>query len=346
MRKTLKRATVVLALTPVLSVPVTATAFADLSGTTSSLTSDTEITIPAPDGDAGAVAAEIEGILTIGKTTAHAGSDGAKASGDALSLLGQQIAGGEQTGVGSKSGELIGTGATPLGDAEVAPWSAKVTDENNGYQAMAEAALAHLNLADVLELWVLHSKSAASWTEDASTGDAESDGAQVTLSDLLDVKVLHSEAHSTGKSKSVLLVVNGNDIVSSDDVNGACDLEIPSLIHLICLTATGGTGAGGLVTGGADGAIVDVGDGSLIGTVTGTNTSGGAAPADTPDDNGDDDGNNRDNDNGPLPHTNGPRGELPFTGSEVGRFAAIAAAFMSLGGAMVAFGRRRFGLAA
>jgi hypothetical protein len=345
MRKSLKRATVVLALTPVLSVPVMAAAYADLAGTTSSLTSETQV-IPAPDGDAGAVAAEVDGIITIGKTTAHAGSDGGTASGDALSLLGTQISGGEQSGVGEKSGELIGTGDTPLGDAEVAPWSAKVTDDNDGYQAMAEAALAHVNLADVLELWVLHSKSAAAWTQDASSGDAESDGAQVTLADLLDVKVLHSEAHSSGKSKSVLLVVNGNDIVSSDDVNGACDLEIPELLHLICLTASGGVGADGSTTGGADGALIDVGGGSLTGTVTGTITSGGSTTTDTPDDNGDDNVKDRDNDHGPLPHTNGPKGGLPFTGSDTGRLAAIAAAFAALGTAMVAFGRRRFGLAA
>src|SRR4051812_12722743 len=167
MRRSVRRATVVLALTPLMSVPMGVAAFATSGG------SSTVTSTPAPPGDASATAVDVPGVVSVGTTSAHAGSDGGAAHADAVSLFGQRVSGGDQTKPGSSDGNLIGTGATPLGDAELAPWSAKVTGDDKGYQAMAEAALAHVNLAQVLELWVLHSKSQASWSDDKSSGDAE-----------------------------------------------------------------------------------------------------------------------------------------------------------------------------
>jgi hypothetical protein len=339
-RKNVRRATVVLALTPLICVPMTVASFA--SGLRDGGTTTTT-TIPAPPGDSSAVAAEVNGIIAIGKTKAHAGSDGGSSSADGLDLLGQRIAGGDQHGVGSSGGNLIGTGDTPLGDAEVAPWSNKVTGDDGGYQAMAEAALAHVNLADVVELWLLHSKSGASWTPDQSTGDAESDGAEVSALDMLDVKVLHSEAHSNGTSKSDLLVINGTEIGSSDDANGMCQIDATPLIDLICLTANGGTSAETGVTS-SDGTVVtvDVGDGSLIGTVSGSTSQGGhGQPVSPPREvhhqpqGGDQSGG------GQVPAVRSPQGSLPFTGTDAARATAFAVALAALGGAMTAFGRRR-----
>ena len=214
MRRTIGRATIALALTPMLSVPagLTASALASGGGTT-------PITTPAPDGGASAVPVEVSGIASVGKTAAHAGSGGGSADADALSVLGQQVSGGSQKGTGTQSGNLIGTGDTPVGDAEVAPWTATVGNKDGGVQSHADAALAHARVPDVVELWVLHSSSDATWTPDSSTGDAQSDGAEVSALSMLDIKVLHSETHSTGKGQSDLLVVNGNEIGSSDQAN-------------------------------------------------------------------------------------------------------------------------------
>ncbi|HEU5035144.1 MAG TPA: hypothetical protein VFT62_10375 [Mycobacteriales bacterium] len=337
MRTNIRRATVVLALTPVISFP-TAAAFA---GTGVSSVDPT----PAPAGDSSAVAAQLDDLLTVGKTAAHAGSTGGTANADALDLLGTRVVGGDQTKVGHSDGNLIGTGDTPLGDAEVAPWSATVTNDNGGFQSSAEAALAHVNIADAAEIWLLHSKSAATWSPDKSSGDSESDGAEVNLGGgALDIKVLHSEAHSGGTGLSSLLVVNGTPVVSSGDAGGQCNIDASPLIQLLCLTASGGTGTDGLTTSGADVVDVNVGDGALPGTVVGTKTSGGGAVT-TPTKQRH---HHQTNQHGPLPHTNGPKEHpsagLPFTGSDAGRLGAIAAALAALGAAMAAHGRRRFSL--
>jgi hypothetical protein len=335
-RTNIRRATVVLALTPVIAFP-TAAAFAGTG--VSSLDPS-----PAPAGDSSAVAAQLDDLLTVGKTAAHAGATGGSASADALDLLGTRVAGGDQTKVGHSDGNIIGTGDTPLGDAEVAPWSATVTNDNGGFQSAAEAALAHVNIADAAELWLLHSTSTATWTPDASTGDSASDGAELNLGGgALDVKVLHSEAHSTGKSTSSLLVINGTPVVSSSDAGGQCNIDASPLIQLLCLTASGGTGTNGLTNSGADVVDVNVGDGALPGTLVGTKTAGGGT-ASTPTG---EQGHHQGNQHGPLPHTSGPQGHpsagLPFTGSDAGRLGAIAAALAALGAAMTAHGRRRFG---
>ena len=279
--------------------------------------------------------------MSSGKTAAHAGSDGGSADADALTVLGHQVAGGSQKGVGSKSGNLIGTGDTPVGDAEAAPWSAKVTGSGGGYQSHADAALAHAKLADLLELWLLHSSSDATWSPTSSTGDAQSDGAEVSALDLLDVKVLHSEAHSTGKGHSDLLVVNGNEIGSSDQANGACKVSIDPVLNLLCLTASGGDGKGGLTAAAADVATFDVGGGALSGTVSGSSSSGGVAG--TPElptpSQAAHRGTSRPNAARP-PVATPSQGALPFTGADTQRSVLIALAMTAIGATATMFGRR------
>jgi hypothetical protein len=296
---------------------------------------------PAPPGDATASALDIDGVLTVGKTTAHAGSDGAKSSATALAIGGQTVSGGD-----NGDGNLIGTGDTPLGDAEVAPWSASHSgDSATGYHSQAEAALAHLNLGGAIKLWLFHSTSAASWTQDKSTGHSESDGAELNLADALDVKVLHSEADSGGKGTSDLLVVNGNEIGSSDQAGGQCDINAEPLLHLLCLTASGGTGSTGVTTSGGTVVKVDVGDGQLGGVVSDSETSSGVAQAPQRPvvehrritaHRGQTSGSR-------LPNTGPQAGGLPFTGADVQRMGALGAALAALGAAMTALARRRRG---
>jgi len=334
-RKTVRRATIALALTPLLSIPAGLTASALASSTGHGKTA---VSTPAPPGDASAVAAEIKGVVTVAKTKAHAGPTGGSADADALTVLGNQISGGSQNGVGSKQGNLIGTGATPVGDAEVAPWSAKVTDAGGGYQSHAEAALAYANVADLVELWLLHSQSDATWTPDSSTGDSQSDGAEVKALDMLDIKVLHSEAHSTGKGHSDLLVVNGNEIGSSDQANGACKLDASPLLNLLCLQASGGPGKDGVTAAAADVATFDVGSGSLTGTVSGSSSSGGVAG--TPELPAPSQAANRGGSRESAAHTPA-QGSLPFTGANTERSVLVALAMTMIGATTTLFGRRR-----
>jgi hypothetical protein len=337
MRSQVRRATIALALTPMLSVPVGLTASALAAGSGSGTTT---VTTPAPPGDASAVAVEVSGIVSAGKTHAHAGPTGSSADADGLTVLGNQISGGSQQGVGSKSGNLIGTGSTPVGDAEVAPWTAKVTNNGGGYQSHAGAALAHADAADLIELWLLHSSSDASWSPDSSQGDAQSDGAEVSALSMLDIKVLHSETHSAGKGRSDLLVVNGNEIGSSDQSNGACKLDLSPLLNLLCLQASGGPGKDGVTSAAADVATFDVGSGSLTGTVSGSSSSGGVAgtPAlPTPSQAAKRGGTSESAAHTPAAAASG----LPFTGANTERWTLAALAMTMIGATTTLFGRRR-----
>jgi hypothetical protein len=331
MKKSVRRASIALAMTPLVSIPLATVAFAD--------------TVPAPPGDASAVAASLDGVVTIAGTTAHAGSDGAKAHATALGLGGNDVVGGSSDN-GTKSGNLIATGNTPLGDVEVLPWTATASQDASSSSSSAEAALAHANIANAIELWVLHSKSMARWQAAQSGGDSVSDGAELNLGGgALDVKVLHSEAHSGAKGSSALLVVNGTGVVSSGDVNGSCEIPLDPLLHLICLTATGGV-ANGVTSSGAEVVGATLLGGQAPGAaISDTGTTAGNAQ--TPS-NGEISNGGHVTQHGPLPHTNGPSssGHLPFTGSDAGLLTALGAALAAIGAGVTTLGRRRRGATA
>lgn len=351
MNKTVKRATLVLAMTPLLAVPATAalaattsplTALAPATTTTAqptSSTTDTTTTVThqdAPKASASAVAAKVAGVITIGETAATAGSDGGTAHAHALDVLGTTVAGGDTTT--SASGNLFATPDNPIGDLELAPWSGKVTHDGGGTQSQAEAALAHAGLLGVLQVWLLHSQSQATWTPDASHGHATSDGAEVNLADQLDVKVLHAETDSNGTGSSAVLVINGQGILTSDQTGNACDIPIDPIVDLLCLQATGGKGSDGSTSSTAEVVKETSGVGLPGGDIVGATSSGGTvakAPATSTT------GNTRPQ-NGPLPHTSGPAGgRLPFTGMEAGLLATYGALLAGLGTAITTAARRR-----
>ncbi|MEA3185688.1 MAG: hypothetical protein QOJ74_2165, partial [Ilumatobacteraceae bacterium] len=180
MNKNVKRATLVLATTPLMAIPATA-ALAATTGpvstlapaavtapvtkatatTPSSASNNSTTTVThqdAPKATASAVAAKVAGVITIGETGATAGSDGGTAHAHALDILGTTVSGGDVKD-GSQSGSLFATPDNPIGDLELAPWSGKVTHDGGGTQAQAEAALAHAGLLGVLQVWLLHSQS-------------------------------------------------------------------------------------------------------------------------------------------------------------------------------------------
>lgn len=347
MNKTVRRATLVLALTPLLSLPVAA-ASAAFAGATSPTPATTKVTkttttttiTPAPGASAGASAVKVNGIVTIGGTNTSADGSGGSSSADALSLLGMRISGGDTKDPAKPAkGDIVHTGSTPVGDAEVAPYSATVTHAGDKSSADADAALAHAGLAGLLEIWVLHSHSHSDYTTDHSQGASSSDGAEVKGPNGTDIKVLHAEASSGHDGKSDLLVVNGTEIGSSSQANGACKLNVDPVIALLCLEASGGTSSTGVTTSGADvvsatgmvpGTTV-VGAGSGGGTVHTTNTPQTPKPAKKPVTRPA---------SGPLPHTSGPAA-LPHTGTEIGLLAAYGAVLTGLGAGIVSAARRR-----
>ena len=356
MNKNVKRATLVLAMTPLMAVPATAalavtngpvatlaarTAAAPATPATTSTSDGSTTTVThqdAPKATASAVAAKVDGVITIGETGATAGSDGGTAHAHALDILGTTVSGGDVTS-GSQSGSLFATPDNPIGDLELAPWSGKVSHDGGGTQSQAEAALAHAGLLGVLQIWLLHSQSQATWTPDASHGHAESDGAEVNLADQLDVKVLHAETDSDGKGSSAVLVINGQGILTSDQTGNACDIPIDPIVDLLCLQATGGKGSDGSTTATAEVVKETSGVGLPAGDVVGSSAGGGTV-AKTPVTSTTH--KTRRSSGGPLPHTSGPgASRLPFTGGETGLLAAYGALLAGLGTAITTAARRR-----
>jgi hypothetical protein len=362
--KNVKRATLVLALTPLMALPATAALAATTGPLTTLAPATTTVAKPmtstatstagsttttthtdAPKATASAVAAKVDGVITIGETGSTAGSDGGTAHAEALNLFDHRVSGGDVAN-GSQSGNLFATPDNPIGDLELAPWSGKVTHDGGGTQSQAEAALAHAGLLGILQVWLLHSQSQTTWTpagsdgqqDSISHGHAESDGAEVNLDNQLDVKVLHAETDSNGKGSSAILVINGNGILTSDQTGNACEIPIDPIVHLLCLQATGGKGSDGSTTSAAEVVKETSGVGLPTGDVVGASSSGGTvakAPATSTT-------HHARKPKGPLPHTSGPAaGRLPFTGTEVGLLAMYGAALAGLGTAITTAARRR-----
>jgi len=333
MGKTVRRASLVLALTPVLALPAAAALTGIATASPSPVGSTTTVTTPAPGATASADAVNVDGIVTVGGTSSSANSDGGSAHADALDVLGTRVSGGDSNDPSKPaSGNIIGTGDTPAGDAEVAPYSASVKHDATSSSADADAALAHAGLAGLLEVWVLHSHSHSDWNADQSNGSASSDGAEVSGQGH-DIKVLHAETASGHKGSSALIVLDGQGIGTSDQAGGACALDLSPIAQVLCLTATGGTGKNGQTTSGA---AVASATGMIPGTtLVGAGSTGSAAAGAKPA--------AQSNEAGPLPHTSGPAAgsSLPFTGAEAGLLATYGAMLAGLGAAILAAARRR-----
>lgn len=274
-----------------------ATTGSPATGSSSGQTSQTQQTVvtPAPPADSSAKALDVAGVVGVGETQAHAGSDGASGTGNAITLGGKTLAGGTAgqtgqngttggtaTGNQTSSGALIDTGTTPLGQIAVAPWSAKSAESNGTNTAHAEAGLAHVNLggASGLDLKVLYSTSDASYTAGQSQSSSSSDGVLLNAGGgALIIDLLHADTSSSGKGSSYLASVNGNQIGSNSQVNGQCQIPIPSVLTINCLSASGGSGtspASAFV-----GTITGQGSFSALptGTVAGTTATGSTTPA-------------------------------------------------------------------
>ncbi|HEU5034169.1 MAG TPA: hypothetical protein VFT62_05335 [Mycobacteriales bacterium] len=331
----MRRATVALALVPVFAAPA-ASAYAAVA-----TPNDPN---PAPPSDTSATALKVDDLAEAGHTHAHAGSTGTTADADSLGLGGKTLVDGKtggSTNQGNAGGSLLDTGQTPLGRLAVTPWSASANQDATGSSASSDAAVAAANVLGpkVLQVWLLHSTSNATWTSASSQSSSTSDGAEVNAGDgALDVKVLHSETNSNGKGSSSLLNINGQDVGSSDQANGGCAISVPSVLSLTCLDASGGAGSNGTSSAASDVGTLTVGsDKTPQGVLAGTSSQGGAtAGTGTSGTSGD--------------HTSvlGEKvtktpqsGGLPFTGTNAALLSAYGAALAGIGTAITRLGRRR-----
>lgn len=344
------------------SAPSTSTAPATSSQQVKS--QDTTVTQPAPAGSADAYAAKVGDIAAVSHTSASASGSGGSATADPLELGGSNPPssqfGGTQSGDGTKSGSLFDTQSTPLGRLALTPWTASASSSGSGNSASGLADIVLLDLGDPssqqsASLRVLQSRSDATWNSQESTGSSSSDGAILDVGGPsgLAVDVLHSETSSSGAGSSYLLSVTGNQIGSSSQANGQCSLTLPSVLALECLTASGGTGANGVLTstaGVVSAAVGPTGSGLTAGLIQAASTSGkapAAAPAVTPAVSSPAASSPAAAPAASAPAASAPAAaapaassSLPFTGANIGLLVAAALALASAGAALVAASRR------
>lgn len=341
------------------TAPKTSTTNTSTKSTTTSGTTTTQTT-PAPGGTAEAYALKLSSILAISHTKANAGPGSASSTADPLELGGSNPPSSQFGGNGGNTtGALFDTGTqgVPANQFRLAitPWSNKNTVTPEGTTSSAMAQILYLSLGDPstsqsLNLSVLQSKSDASWTPTASSGDSSSDGAILNAgggasNGGLTVDLLHADASSSGKQSSYLLSINGNEIGSSSQVNGACVINIPSLLSLSCVTASGGV-AGTVASDAAEVAHATVlpntpaqQTGDLFNTNVTANSGG--APQVSSSNGGQTGnggaGNGNGNGNGAAKASSGA---LAFTGMDVGGLVGLALA-LGLGGVGLVWWSRR-----
>jgi len=283
-------------------------------------------------------------IVAVSSTSANASSNHDGSSATVLNVAGMPISTGSSAdGSSPESGSLLGTGSSAPADVEVAPYSASSSTPTAGSSSSeGKASVATVTLGSVA-LGVGQSDSKASYTT-APDGSTSSQGSTTTDGVILNapglyVDLLHADANSNGKGSSYLVGINGTQIPPSSALQGVCNnLNIPSLLALNCVSATGGvgnlfedvaqaqvpSGTGGLpVTAfGAGGIGGGVGTASTGAAVSGSGNSApaplGSAPA------------------GPGTASSGTgSGNLPFTGAPIALWVLGSAALLGLGAVTV-----------
>jgi len=208
---------------------------------------DLVITVPAPVGQATAAAANVVGVLGVAKTASAATPTSGAANADALKIGNTTVVGGNQIGVGTNAGKVIDTGKTPLGQLQVLPWNANVSQSSAGQQANSAAAAARATLInpDVANLDLLQSGTSATHTGMTSTGSAYSDAAVLNVGGVkgMTIKLLHSQSNSSGAGVTYLIAFNDKPLVAVDQLGAhLCALGLPSILDVSCLAVAGGLG--------------------------------------------------------------------------------------------------------
>lgn len=209
----------------------------------------------APPGDATATALKVGELVDVSATGAHAAPDATAADASVLQIGGETVLGlgGTQSTDGSSAGALLDTGSTLPASVQVAPWDASVSGTGTGTRsASSSAAAARADVPGVAELDVLESESEATHQANRSTGAGSSNGVDLGLLDTLRIVLLHSEVSSEGGGSSYLAGINDVTIGTGEELAALCALDAGPLLALSCLTASGGLGGDGLLTGAAD----------------------------------------------------------------------------------------------
>src|SRR5579884_1425377 len=262
-----------------------------------------------------------------------------------------------QTGKGSAKDHdaLLDTsailgGASPI-RVQVTPWSSDSTVADNSTggttassDATAEAAQGTLGsgassvTVDVLKSTSSSSYSTSSNGDSSSTGDTTTDGAIIDAGgpNGLVIDVLHSQAstsaNGTPTQNAYLVSVNGQQILSADQVQQICkNLNIQGLIGLNCVTTNGGPGHSfaqdvAAAIGGPNGLPVNLSTASASGGGTPKVAVSAALPSSPA--------------LAPAPTTVTPSGRLPFTGAPLQFLALVAAALLALGAAVTQLAAR------
>jgi len=291
-------------------------------------------------------------IAAVSSTSANAGPTSDGSSAGVVDVAGSPIVGGSSAnGSGPSSGDLLDTGSTSPVEVKVAPWSASSTTPSGGSSSSEGQAAVADATAGSASLAVGQSDSKAYYTSSpggtggsGSGGSTQSGGSTTTDGVILNgpglyVDLLHADANSNGTGSSYLADINGTQIPPSRALQGICNnLNIPSVLALNCVSATGGAGnlfeyVAQLKTPGGPGGlpVTLVGAGGIgggVGTaaagmptsVKGTSETSpiGSAPA------------------GPGTASSGTgSGSLPFTGAPIALWVLGSMALLGLGGVTV-----------
>ncbi|HEX9888270.1 MAG TPA: hypothetical protein VGA69_02240, partial [Nitriliruptorales bacterium] len=282
------------------------------------LADDTSAATPASSG---AVAVNVADTVVVSQTSTHNGEGGADAT--VVEVFGETVVGGEQSGTGSASGDLISTGDTGAGSATVGGWSADVDGEG---RSSAAASVAHVGLGGDGggEVEVLGSRSSAEHDRSraSSYGVRAAGGGH-------ELYLLRSDADTDGSATTALIDIDGNVIVPNDSVRQVCAALPAELLSVACVYAqveqldTNGDG----VPDGA-GATAGVVDGSLVGSIVldlvqaeGVVASGSDDVAGAP----------RPPASGPVPVVGAPDGPGPLPRTGLGVLGLLVAGLTALG---------------
>ena len=202
--------------------------------------------VPAPPGQASAVAAQVGSLLDVSKTDATAGSGAASASASVVQLGGEPVLGlgGSQNGDGQTGGALLDTGASLPARVQVGTWQASADGTHSSTRrSRGSAAVAKADVPEIAEVGVLTSDSEASHTDQKSTGRSVTDGVQLSALDAIRLVLLHSEGSTEGRGHSYLAGLNGTEIGTDEQLGASplCALNL-SVASLSCLTVSGGNG--------------------------------------------------------------------------------------------------------
>lgn len=227
--------------------------------------------------EAAGTAVEGAGDRSIGRTTARADENGARATAAPLYVVGGVPNGGSVDQPGRGEGSLASTGDTPVGRVDLLPWAAAIEQADGVTTASSEAALVSGFVAhpELVDLAVLRSTSSAS-NDDTSGATSTSDVVALHIGgpNGLRLVLVHTDMSSDGPINSHLADVGGTKI--GEQATSGCALPATAAGSIACAIALNG-----LPIGGSDTGTPTAGPTTAVGAAPGTAAAGvgGTAPA-------------------------------------------------------------------